>query len=109
MKISWDFMILALTIIFTAVLVPFTESFRYLSSTIDYCDYATNVMYVIDILMTFFTSVEQDGVLVADFKKIKEMYLKRWFLFDVISSFPYNLLRSKMEKQVSSSVCVLSF
>ncbi|XP_047132762.1 potassium voltage-gated channel subfamily H member 2 isoform X1 [Hydra vulgaris] len=90
-KVIWDFIMLALTVVFNAVIIPFAESFDYRNKAIDNFSIFTYVVYTIDIVMVFFTSVEKDGVLVTNHKKLRKYYLRSWFLFDIVSSFPYDL------------------
>ena len=53
-----------------------------------------DVMFLIDIIVTFFTSVndERSCTEVVDRKQIAVLYLKGWFWIDSISIFPFDLV-----------------
>lgn len=53
-----------------------------------------DICFFIDIILTFFTSVSDDQGIneITNKKKIAVKYLKSWFIIDVISIFPVDLL-----------------
>ncbi|XP_065661226.1 potassium voltage-gated channel subfamily H member 5 isoform X3 [Hydra vulgaris] len=92
-KISWDYFILTITFVYTAVVIPFDACFNYKSVAMTVLDLVCNVFVIIDIAATFFTSfVDKNGTLVTNAQKIKLRYLKTWFAFDIISALPYGVL-----------------
>ncbi|XP_047132757.1 potassium voltage-gated channel subfamily H member 6 isoform X1 [Hydra vulgaris] len=92
-KMLWDFFILVISFIYTAVIIPFVVCVNYKSRGMTAFDLVCNVFVVIDIVTTFFTSfVDDDGVLVTNLPKIRLRYLKTWFAFDFLSALPYGLL-----------------
>jgi len=57
-------------------------------------DVISDLIFLIDLPLNFiFIEVDKNsGDLIFDRKKIAIMYLKSWFLFDAVSSFPVNLI-----------------
>ena len=91
-KLFWDFFIL-LCILYTVTVVPFIVCFEYQSSIIRWFDTFVDTMFIIDIVLTLFTSyLNEDGNVVVDRSKIRRHYFKGWFVVDVFASFPYSLL-----------------
>ncbi|XP_012554706.2 potassium voltage-gated channel subfamily H member 1 isoform X1 [Hydra vulgaris] len=92
-KVSWDYFILTITFVYTAVIIPFDACFNYKSIAMTVFDLVCNVFVIIDIAAAFFTSfVDKSGNLVTNAHKIKLRYLKTWFAFDIISALPYGVL-----------------
>ena len=50
----------------------------------------TNVWFLIDILITFNTGFCEKGMIIMNRKQIAINYLKKWFVFDLLSTIPYN-------------------
>ena len=57
-------------------------------------DIISDLIFLIDLPLNFiYIEVDKNsGDLIFDRKKIAIMYLKSWFLFDGVSSFPVNLI-----------------
>ena len=53
-------------------------------------DSMTNVWFLIDILITFNTGFCEKGIIIMNRKQIAINYLKKWFVFDLLSTIPYN-------------------
>lgn len=51
-----------------------------------------DVSFAIDIILNFFTAYDRAGVLVTDRKAIRRHYIRTWFVPDVISAFPWDIL-----------------
>lgn len=51
-----------------------------------------DVSFAIDIGLNFFTAYENLGVLVVDRKKIAHRYILTWFLPDLLSTFPWDIV-----------------
>ena len=96
-KITWDLFILAL-LLFVCIVVPYRLAFFpdeqkgpwfVIYSTMDFC-------FLIDIVVTFFTSVNDEATCteITDRKKIASLYLKGWFWIDTLSIFPFDLIAS---------------
>ena len=54
----------------------------------------TDIMFLIDIILTFFTSVTDDKQVyeITDKWEIAKKYLKGWFWIDVLSILPLDLI-----------------
>ncbi|MBL8032715.1 MAG: ion transporter [Leptospiraceae bacterium] len=52
------------------------------------------VIFSIDIIVTFFTSITVDGEEVTSKKKIAIKYLRSWFIVDLIAATPFDLIFS---------------
>ena len=55
-------------------------------------DTAITVYFGLDILVSFFTAYEQDGAIVNSNKKIAVNYLMKWFIIDLITVIPLDLI-----------------
>ena len=55
-------------------------------------DMIFNIVFVLDIVLNFRTAVKLDGVLIEDPRKIRNAYLKSWFLIDFLSTIPIDLI-----------------
>ena len=68
--------------------------------TVDYSfiDILVDIVFVADLILTFLTAYrDEHNALVKDRWRIARRYLRSWFIFDLISSFPYYLLESSGE------------
>jgi hypothetical protein len=84
-------LIASVFVVWTCVIVPFQIGFEWweapewigiLSTVIDY-------FFVVDIICNFRTAYIEHGELFASSGKIRNHYLRTWFLPDVISVIPY--------------------
>ena len=48
-------------------------------------------LFIVDIIITFFTAYSEDGIIVDDLKKIFYNYAKSWLILDVFSILPFDL------------------
>ena len=93
-KILWDIMIIGL-ISYTLWAVPFTVGYR-LSRTMS--TYIWNLViccaYFVDILFEFITAYKDETTdfYVFDRCKIRDRYLKFWFVFDLLAAIPYDII-----------------
>ncbi len=56
-------------------------------------DWLVDVLFLTDIFINFISALEEkDGTITTDLKTIANDYLKSWFIFDVISCIPFQLL-----------------
>lgn len=93
-KITWDLFILFLLLI-VCIVVPFRLAFYPEQSTTWMIIYISmDLCFLIDIIVTFFTSVndEKSCTEIVDKKQIAIIYLKGWFWVDTISIFPFDIL-----------------
>ncbi|KAG7391750.1 hypothetical protein PHYPSEUDO_003825 [Phytophthora pseudosyringae] len=90
----WDFVITA-SIAYVIVMTPIKVGFDVQSSGLNYAfDVVVDVIYLIEMVLNFFTSYEDDatGEEIKDLDKIRRSYLQSWFLIDAVSSFPSSLV-----------------
>lgn len=85
-KVIWDITIMILTII-VSYTVPYSIAFFVNLSKTFYI--LVDTFFIIDILITFNTSYYFKGQLIAERSKISRKYLKNWFFYDLLASFPY--------------------
>lgn len=57
-----------------------------------FLDYFVELLYLIDMIIIFFTAYHQKGDLIISNKKIALKYLTRWFIIDLIAIFPFEML-----------------
>ena len=48
--------------------------------------------FMVDIYINFNTGYDDGGIIIMDPSFVRQKYMKSWFLFDVVSSFPFDLL-----------------
>uniref|UniRef100_A0A914VCK9 Uncharacterized protein n=1 Tax=Plectus sambesii TaxID=2011161 RepID=A0A914VCK9_9BILA len=94
-KTIWDWSILALTF-YTAFMVPYNVAFK--NKGLDsigllVVDSLVDVVFFADILLNFHTTfVGPGGEVVSDPHIIRRNYCKSWFLIDLLSCLPYDIL-----------------
>ncbi|XP_071505770.1 voltage-gated delayed rectifier potassium channel KCNH1-like isoform X1 [Diadema antillarum] len=107
-KTIWDWVILVLTF-YTAVAVPFNVTFS-TDSTPDFMtlvviDGIVDIVFFIDVILNFHTTfVGPSGEVVSEPKIIRMNYLKSWFIIDLLSCLPYdviNAFQSSNNKKIS--------
>ena len=53
----------------------------------------SDFLFIIDIVLNFFTGViTSENTVVLDLKEIRRQYMKKWFILDVISVFPFDYI-----------------
>ncbi|KAL4138242.1 hypothetical protein PRIC2_001749 [Phytophthora ramorum] len=90
----WDFIITA-SIAYVIVTIPIKVGFDVQSLGLNYVlDVVVDVIYLIEMVLNFFTSYEDDatGEEIKDLDKVRLNYVKSWFLVDAVSSFPSSLV-----------------
>nr|XP_039268573.1 potassium voltage-gated channel subfamily H member 1-like [Styela clava] len=93
-KMCWDWFILILTF-YTAVIVPYNVSFQIKERKAAwlYSDSMVDLIFLIDIVLNFHTTfVGPGGEVISDPKVIRMNYLKSWFVIDLLSCLPYDLV-----------------
>lgn len=90
-KLIFDFIIIMATLIYCMELI-YKLTFK-LDSSPTYSDYVILSSYVVYMILNFFQSYEDPvtGELVTSHKKMALKYLRRWFILDLISTFPYEV------------------
>lgn len=87
-RVTWDILILSLVIYFSLT-VPVKIGFNLETSYSDMVfDYLSDCIFIVDIVINFFTTYKEDGVWVTDRRRVAEGYATSWFPVDLLSSFP---------------------
>uniref|UniRef100_A0A3Q1HZ23 Cyclic nucleotide-binding domain-containing protein n=1 Tax=Anabas testudineus TaxID=64144 RepID=A0A3Q1HZ23_ANATE len=95
-KTTWDWIILILTF-YTAIMVPYNVSFRAKQNNLAWLvlDSVVDVIFLIDIVLNFHTTfVGPAGEVISDAKLIRMNYLKTWFVIDLLSCLPYDIINA---------------
>uniref|UniRef100_A0A087XL90 Potassium voltage-gated channel, subfamily H (eag-related), member 5a n=1 Tax=Poecilia formosa TaxID=48698 RepID=A0A087XL90_POEFO len=105
-KTTWDWVILILTF-YTAIMVPYNVSFRTKHNNLAWLvvDSVVDVIFLIDIVLNFHTTfVGPAGEVISDAKLIRMNYLKTWFVIDLLSCLPYDIINAfeNVEEGLSS-------
>lgn len=88
-RMVWDILAISF-IIYEMFLVPFTLSFEIEETAfLTNMEFIIDVYFIVDIFLSFQTSYYKQGLLVTSRKQIALHYIRRWFWFDLIASFPY--------------------
>ncbi len=91
-KQIWDgFVLLATTA--AAVEIPLRLAMDLpLRGALLYFDVCIAAVFVVDMVLTFFTAVYDNGVLIDNRKEVARRYLKGWFFIDLLAILPLDLL-----------------
>nr|XP_044997500.1 potassium voltage-gated channel subfamily H member 1 isoform X2 [Jaculus jaculus] len=95
-KTTWDWIILILTF-YTAILVPYNVSFKTRQNNVAWLvvDSIVDVIFLVDIVLNFHTTfVGPAGEVISDPKLIRMNYLKTWFVIDLLSCLPYDVINA---------------
>ncbi|XP_068199431.1 potassium voltage-gated channel subfamily H member 5-like [Antennarius striatus] len=95
-KTTWDWVILILTF-YTAIMVPYNVSFKTRQNNLTWLvlDSVVDVIFLIDIVLNFHTTfVGPAGEVISDAKLIRMNYLKTWFVIDLLSCLPYDIINA---------------
>ncbi|XP_071996297.1 voltage-gated delayed rectifier potassium channel KCNH1 isoform X4 [Engystomops pustulosus] len=95
-KTTWDWVILILTF-YTAILVPYNVSFKTKQNNVAWLvvDSIVDVIFLVDIVLNFHTTfVGPAGEVISDPKLIRMNYLKTWFVIDLLSCLPYDVINA---------------
>ncbi|XP_016100256.1 potassium voltage-gated channel subfamily H member 2-like isoform X1 [Sinocyclocheilus grahami] len=104
-KAMWDWIILLL-VLYTAVFTPYSAAFflneleeekkhicGYTCNPLNVVDVIVDVLFIIDIVITFRTTyVNHNDEVVTHPKLIAIHYIKGWFLIDMVAAIPFDLL-----------------
>ncbi|TUI06152.1 Potassium voltage-gated channel subfamily H member 1 [Bagarius yarrelli] len=95
-KTTWDWVILILTF-YTAIMVPYNVSFKTKQNNVVWLvvDSVVDVIFLVDIVLNFHTTfVGPAGEVISDPKLIRMNYLKTWFIIDLMSCLPYDVINA---------------
>ncbi len=91
-KRYFDAVLLVITL-FAALEVPLHLSLKYATPQwIRFIHFTYPIIFSLDILVTFFTTITVDGQEVTSKKVIAIKYLRSWFIVDLITAIPFDLL-----------------
>lgn len=91
-KRYFDALLLIITL-FAALEVPLHLSLKYATPQwIHYIHFAYPIIFTLDIIATFMTTITVDGKEVTDRKFIAIKYLRSWFIVDLVTAIPFDLL-----------------
>ena len=92
-RLAWD-SALTLLVIFYALVVPLRLAFPLASPSYAQTifDIICSFLFIIDIGLNFCTAIKLRGSWVTDHKIIAKVYLKSWFIIDLVSSMPIDLV-----------------
>ena len=109
-KTTWDWVILILTF-YTAIMVPYNVSFKTKQNNVTWLvvDSIVDVIFLVDIVLNFHTTfVGPAGEVISDPKLIRMNYLKTWFVIDLLSCLPYDVINAfENVDEVSAGVLCL--
>ncbi|XP_009408890.2 potassium channel KAT3-like isoform X1 [Musa acuminata AAA Group] len=91
---AWQ-MFLVLLVIYSAWICPFELAFlRYLPAKLFWVENILNSFFAIDIIVTFFVAFldRKSYLLIDDPKRIAARYLSSWFIFDILSTAPFQAI-----------------
>ncbi|NXM79858.1 KCNH1 protein, partial [Oenanthe oenanthe] len=110
-KTTWDWIILILTF-YTAILVPYNVSFKTKQNNVAWLvvDSIVDVIFLVDIVLNFHTTfVGPAGEVISDPKLIRMNYLKTWFVIDLLSCLPYDVINAfENVDELNITICVIS-
>ncbi|KAM4522137.1 voltage-gated delayed rectifier potassium channel KCNH5-like [Odontesthes bonariensis] len=95
-KTTWDWVILILTF-YTAIMVPYNVSFRTKHNNLAWLvvDSVVDIIFLVDIVLNFHTTfVGPAGEVISDASLIRMNYLKTWFVIDLLSCLPYDVINA---------------
>lgn len=84
-------LILSINIVLLPVAVSFFQDFvdpRWLTFTV-----LSDIIFITDIVLNFWTGiVSTNNTVILELKLIRNMYVKKWFVFDILSVFPFDYI-----------------
>lgn len=102
-KLLWD-MFVGLCIIYSAYTIPYRIAFDVpLSPFWAGFDIAIDIIFVVDMIISFISTYEEDGVVIRDERRIAMNYLKTWFTVDFISTLPFDRIVPLLVANMSST------
>lgn len=108
-KTTWDWVILILTF-YTAIMVPYNVSFKTKQNNVTWLvvDSIVDVIFLVDIVLNFHTTfVGPAGEVISDPKLIRMNYVKTWFVIDLLSCLPYDVINAfENVDEVSRRTCL---
>lgn len=88
-------------IIIQYITVPFSIAFNVDDGDLKGYNYFSDIFFIFDLMLNFNTGFYKEGILITNRRDIVVEYLRGWFFFDFISSFPYSFIFDSLEMEVS--------
>lgn len=88
-KLGWNIVIILL-LLYTSTVVPYRVAFVDVSSeAFKVFEYGIDGLFMLDIIVNFLSAIELDDMIIETRpKEIALNYVKFWFLFDLLATFP---------------------
>jgi len=102
----WD-IVMSICLLITCILIPFNMAF---AETLDYIlwynifMYTIDGLYLIDIFVNFNTAISSENEIhmITERKKIAINYIKTWFIIDLVSVIPFDLIAEYQLRQINN-------
>jgi hypothetical protein len=102
-KLAFD-LVGFILIIIQYITVPFSIAFNFNESDLKGYNYFSDIFFVFDMVLNFNTGFYKEGILITNRKDIVTEYIKGWFFFDFVSSFPYSFIFDSLELEIGVSL-----
>lgn len=103
-KRNWNLMIAGF-LIYTAVFVPLRVAFfDDIGTALLILETIIDIVFIIDIFLSFFTAIEKHNAVEVRHKKIALIYLAGWFWIDLVAAVPFQLLEKTWESSDTSDL-----
>jgi Ion transport protein len=89
-KISWDVFVGAI-IMYSVTTIPWRIAYAQIATGgALYLDFAVDICFLIDMLLSMLTAYIEDDRLITDHKPVALRYLRTWFFPDLLSTVPFD-------------------
>ena len=108
LKLTWDFVIFVLTF-YSITVIPYKIAFwEDDTDTTESVDLIINYFFFLDVLVNFLTAYESsDFKIETDYRLIAVNYLKTWFVPDLLSCLPFELIFTSMTTKLLKMIRVI--
>lgn len=102
---AWE-IISTLVLFYVAIFYPYNFAFAYeLSPLFNYSQIFVDLIFVVDIILNFFTAYYNlEGEPIDSLKKIAIKYLKFWFWLDLLSIIPFDIFFPNVNTKYTSLI-----
>jgi CRP-like cAMP-binding protein len=89
-KLSWDMFVGAI-IMYSVTTIPWRIAYAQVAAGgALYLDFAVDICFLIDMLLSMLTAYTEDDRLITDHKLVALRYLRTWFFPDLLSTVPFD-------------------
>jgi Ion transport protein len=89
-KLSWDVFVGAI-IMYSVTTIPWRIAYAQVATGgALYLDFAVDICFLIDMLLSMLTAYTEDDRLITDHKPVALRYLRTWFFPDLLSTVPFD-------------------